>query len=372
MHIRAEKKNLLNAIAPCLGSVATRSASEMLSCLHLNCDEKRGKVIVTAFDYTKGVRCEFDAEIQEGGTLLVDAVKLNAMSRALPGDEIILDADANFNITLSAGGAKYEIPGLNGTLFPAMPVLEGEKGFTIAQNVFKKMLQQVVFACAAVDTKPILTGVLFEADETTLRLCGCDGFRLALRREKGIEGLTIESRFVMPAKSVQELIKLLGDDEETIKVEMAFRHVIVHFEDYTFFTRYVDGEYIEYQKSLPREFKTHVSLSLADAVGCFERCALLIDERAKSPIRLEVKENAILVVCRTANGRIEEEIPCQVEGEGMLVGFNNRYLLDALHAAAGTGAEEISLELNSPLASMVIRSPEREDFTYVVVPMRLT
>ena len=372
MRIRVEKKELLNAIAPCLGSVATRSASEMLSCLHLKCDEERGKVIVTSFDYVKGVRCEFDAEIQEAGTLLIDALKFNAMCRALPGEEVTVDADVNFNVTLSAGGAKYEIPGLDGNLFPAMPVLEGDKKFTIPRGVLKKMLQQVVFACATVDTKPILTGVLFEVDESQIRLCGCDGFRLALRRENGVEGLSMESRFVMPARSVVELTKLMGDGDEPIRVELAFRHVIVAFEEYTFFTRYVDGEYIEYQKSLPREFKTTVTVPLADALGCFERCALLIDERARSPIRFEVTEKGLHVMCRTANGKIDEEIACRVEGEGMLVGFNNRYLLDALHGAAGTGAEEIVMELNTPYTRMVIRSPEREDFLYVVVPMRLT
>ena len=372
MRIRAEKKALLDAIAPCLGSVATRSASEMLSCLHLKCDKEKGKVIVTSFDYVKGVRCSFDAEILEGGTLLIDAVKCNAMCRALPGDDLTLDADANFNVTLSAGGAKYEISGLNGDLFPAMPVLEGEKHFTIPRGTFRKMLQQVVFACATTDIKPVFTGVLFEADEEKLVLCGCDGYRMAIRTETGIRGLAMENRFIMPAKSVQELIKLLSDDDEPIQVDLAFRHVIVMFEDFTFFTRYVDGEYIEYQKSIPREFKTHVTVPLSDALGCFERCALLIDERAKSPIHFEVKENGVHVVCRTANGRIDENIPCQVEGDLMEVGFNNRYLLDALHGAAGTGAEEVLLELNSPLASMVIRSPERDDFLYVVVPMRLT
>ncbi len=372
MRIRAEKKALLDAIAPCLGSVATRSASETLSCLHLKCDEEKGKVIVTSFDSVKGVRCFFDAEIQEGGTLLLDAVKCNAMCRALPGEDLLLDADANYNVTLSAGGAKYEISGLNGDLFPAMPVLEGEKHFTVPRGSFRKMLQQVVFACATKDFKPALTGVLFEADETKLQLCGCDGFRLALRKENGIQGLSMENRFIVPARSVQELVRLLSDDDEPIRVDLAFRHVIVMFDEFTFFTRYVDGEYIEYQKSIPKEFKTHITVPLADALGCFERCALLIDERANSPIHFEVKENGIHVVCRTANGRIDEEIPCQVEGDGMEVGFNNRYLLDALHGAAGTGAEEVLMELNSPLASMVIRSPEREDFLYVVVPMRLT
>ncbi|MBQ3866778.1 MAG: DNA polymerase III subunit beta, partial [Clostridia bacterium] len=271
-----------------------------------------------------------------------------------------------------AGGAKFEISGLNGDLFPAMPVLEGEKGFVMPRGLFRKMLQQVAFSCATVDVKPILTGVLVEADADKIKMVGCDGFRLAQRKETDLRGLEIESRFVMPARSVVELTKLMGDGDEPIRVELAFRHVIVAFEEYTFFTRYVDGEYIEYQKSLPREFKTTVTVPLADALGCFERCALLIDERARSPIRFEVTEKGLHVMCRTANGKIDEEIACRVEGEGMLVGFNNRYLLDALHGAAGTGAEEIVMELNTPYTSMVIRSPEREDFLYVVVPMRLT
>ncbi|MBP5288896.1 MAG: DNA polymerase III subunit beta [Clostridia bacterium] len=372
MRIRAEKKAILDAVAPCLGTVATRSASEMLSCLHLKCDEENKKVVITSFDYTKGARSGFDAEIQEGGTLLVDAVKFNAMCRALPGDTVTVEADVNFNVTLSAGGARFDISGLNGDLFPAMPVLEGEKSFHMPRGLFRKMLQQVVFACATVDVKPILTGILFEVDEEKITMVGCDGFRLALRREKGIKGLPIESRFVMPARSAQELIKLLPDDDEDIRIDLGFRHVIIFFENFTFFTRYVDGEYIEYQKSFPKETKTHVSVPMEAALGCFERCALLIDDRAKSPIRFEVTEAGLHVVCRTANGKIDEVIPCQVEGDGMIVGFNNRYLLDAIHGAAGAGAGELLMELNSPLASMIIRSPEREDFLYVVVPMRLT
>ena len=372
MRIRADKKTMLDAVAPCLGTVATRSASEMLSCLHLKCDEEQGKVIITSFDYTKGVRSSFPAEIQEGGTLLVDAVKFNAMCRALPGDQVTVEADVNFAVTLSSGNAKFEISGLNGDLFPAMPVLEGEKSFFMPRGLFRKMLQQVVVACATVDVKPVLTGILMEADEEKITMCGCDGFRLALRKEKGIHGLTMESRFIVPARSAQELIKLLPDDDEEVRIDLAFRHVIVFFEDFTFFTRYVDGEYIEYQKSFPKETRTHVTVPMDAALGCFERCALLIDERARSPIRFEVTETGLHIMCRTANGRIDEEIPCSVEGEGMTVGFNNRYLLDAIHGAAGTGATEVLMELNSPLASMVIRSPEREDYLYVVVPLRLT
>ena len=132
------------------------------------------------------------------------------------------------------------------------------------------------------------------------------------------------------------------------------------------------GEYIEYQKSFPKETKTHVTVPLDAALGCFERCALLIDERVKSPITLDIAEDHIHVTCRTANGRIDEEIPVKTEGELMRVGFNNRFLLDALRAAAAAGAEDLELELTSPLASMAIRSPGNDRFLYMVVPMRLT
>ncbi|MBR7165076.1 MAG: DNA polymerase III subunit beta, partial [Clostridia bacterium] len=200
-------------------------------------------------------------------------------------------------------------------------------------------------------------------------LCSCDGYRIAIRDEKCISGLTMDSDFVVPARTMQEMIRLLGDEEETVRIELARRHIIFVFENFYFFSRYVDGEYIDYKKSLPKEFKTRVTVSLQSTIDCFERCALLIDERAKSPIRLQVIPGAIQVKCTTANGKIDEEIPCKVEGEDMLMGFNNKFLLDALRGAAGSDCEEVVFELNSPFSGMVITSPETGSFYYMVVPL---
>jgi len=371
MYIRAEKKVLLDAMAPCLCAVASRSANLALSCLSLKAVKEEGKVTVTSFDTTKGVKTYVEAEILEEGAILLDAIKLNSMIRALPDGEVNIVSDANFVTTISAGAAKFEILGLSGDSFPAMPMLSGDKKFVIKQGVLKKMLQQVIFACANIDLKPILTGVLFETFGEKLRLCGCDGYRIAIRDEACIKGLSLDVRFVVPARTLQELIRLLTEEEEEVRIELARRHIIFAFEDFTFFSRYVDGEYIDYSKSLPKEFKTTVTLPLSDAIGCFERCALLIDERAKSPIRLQVTPDSVQVKCTTSNGKIDEEIFCKVEGEEMLVGFNNKFLLEALRGAAGSGKEEILFELNSPLSGMAIRSPETDAFYYMVVPMRL-
>ena len=239
------------------------------------------------------------------------------------------------------------------------------------QGVLKKMLQQVIFACAAIDLKPILTGVLFETSGEKMRLCGCDGYRIALREENCVKGLSMDARFVVPAKSLQEVIRLLSDDDSSIRIELARRHIIFAFDSFYFFSRYVEGEYIDYAKSLPKEFGTHVKVDLAEAIGCFERCALLIDERAKSPIRLKVTPDGLNIQCTTANGKIEEEIFCPVEGEEMLVGFNNTFLLEALRGAAACGEEKVMMELNTPFSGMAITSPENDSFYYMVVPMRL-
>lgn len=371
MFIRVDKKTFLAAIAPCMCAVASRSANAALSCLHLKAEKENSKLVVTSFDTTKGVKTELDAQVLEEGTLLLDALKVNSMVRSLPDGEITIQNDTNFVTSICAGNAKFEIFGMSGDAFPAMPMLMGDKKFVIEQGVLKKMLQQVIFACATIDLKPILTGVLFESHGDKLRLCGCDGYRIALREEECIKGLTMDVRFVVPAKTLQELIRLLSDDEAQIRIELARRHIIFCFEDFYFFSRYVDGEYIDYSKSLPKEFRSTVRINLSDAIGCFERCALLIDERVKAPIRLNVTDGAIQVKCTTANGKIDEEIICDTQGEEMLVGFNNKFLLDALRGAYAGGKEEVLFELNSPLSGMAIRSPETDAFYYMVVPMRL-
>ena len=367
MFIRAEKKAILETISPCLCAVATRSANAALACLHFKAEE--GKVTVTSFDTVKGVKTTLDAEILEEGSILLDAVKVNGMVRSLPDGEITIASDVNFVTVISSGSVKFEILGISGDAFPAMPMLSGDKKFMIAQSVLKKMLQQVIFACAVIDQRPILTGVLFETKGEKLRLCSCDGYRIAIRDEECVQGLGMDVSFVVPAKTLQELIRLLSDGEDELRVELARRHIIFAFPDFVLFSRYVDGEYIDYRKSLPKEFKTKVTLTLQDTISCFERCALLIDERAKSPVRLQVTSDGVKVKCTTANGKIDEEIPCKVEGEDMLMGFNNKFLLDALRGAAGSNCETVTLELTSPVSGMVITSPETGDFYYMVVPM---
>ncbi len=371
MFIRAEKKVLLDAISPCLCAIASRSANAALACFYFKTEKEKDLVHVTTFDTTKGVKTAFEAQILEEGTILLDAVKLSSMIRTLPDGEITISNDTNYVTTISAGAAKFEILGMSGDLFPAMPLLAGDKKFVIEQGQLKKMLQQVIFACATIDLKPVLTGVLFESHGERLRLCGCDGYRIAIREEECIKGLALDVRFVVPSKTLQELIRLLSDSEEQIRIELAGRHIIFAFEDFFFFSRYVDGEYIDYSKSLPKEFRTRVTVGLDSAIGCFERCALLIDERAKSPIRLQVTADGLEIKCTTANGKIDEEIVCKVEGEEMLVGFNNKFLLDALRGAAACGQEEVCFDLNSPLSGMAITSPETNAFYYMVVPMRL-
>ncbi len=369
MFIRVDKKTMLDTISPCLCAIASRSANAALACLHFKTSKEENKVTITTFDTTKGVKTSLGAEVLEEGSVLLDAVKINSMVRSLPDGQITIASDANFVTTISSGNVKFEILGMTGDAFPSMPMLSADKKFVVSQEVLKKMLQQVIFSCAVIDQRPILTGVLFETNENRLRLCSCDGYRIAIRDENCIEGLTMDVKFVVPAKTLQELIRLLSDGEESVRIELARRHIIFVFEDFTFFSRYVDGEYIDYQKSLPKEFKTKVTVNLEDTIRCFERCALLIDERAKSPIRLQVLSDAIQVKCTTVNGKIDEEISCSVEGEEMLMGFNNKFLLEALRGAAGSDCETVEFRLVSPFSGMVITSPETDHFYYMVVPL---
>ena len=155
MFIRADKKTVLDSIAPCLCATASRSANAALSCLYLKTEKEENKISVTSFDTTKGVKTSFEAEILEEGAILLDAIKLSSMIRALPDGTVSISSDANFVTTISSGSAKFEILGMSGDLFPSMPLLAGDDKFVIEQGTLKKMLQQVIFACANIDLKPI-------------------------------------------------------------------------------------------------------------------------------------------------------------------------------------------------------------------------
>ncbi|MDD6311908.1 MAG: DNA polymerase III subunit beta [Firmicutes bacterium] len=372
MFIRVDKKPLLDALLPALCAVSNKSTIAALSCVFLHADEENSTLTITGFDINKGLKTSIPATVLEGGNLLLEGHKFVSIVRSLPDTEVSVQNDDRFITTISCQKSRFEISGMSSESYPSLPELKGDRGFKISQGTLKKMISQVIFSYSLSDNKPVLTGINFEFGNGRLRLCSCDGYRVSIKDESFEAESIREGSFIVPGKTLTELYKLLSsDDESEVKVELSRKHIIFSFDNLIFFSRLIEGNYFDYDKSIPKVFKTYATVNLSDAIAAVERSALIIDERAKSPIKFIVTPDSVRITCNTVNGRIDEEFDAEVEGEEITVGFNHRYLLDALKGAEISGDEKVLIELYSPISGMIIKPVDHEDFCYMVLPVRL-
>lgn len=367
MKIKAEKKVLLEAVTPTLCALSTKALIPALECIYFKAEN--GLLTVTGYDLAKGVRTETPINVEEEGALLLNAQKLSSIIRALPEGMVDISTDKDYKVTIVSGKIKFEILGLPTDGYPSIPELAGDRSFTIPKGILKRLCQQVLFSVSVDEKRPVLTGVNFEINGDKLTIVSCDAFRLSIRHE------TIQSdelmKFIVPGRTLSELMKLLDDSDENIVVELTNKHIIMHFDNLYFFSRLIEGEYLDYLKPIPKDTTIEVKVKLDDFISSCERASLVIDERVKSPIKITVAPGGLLFSCDSVNGKVRDEIPASVSGGELEIGFNNKFLLDALRAASLSNDDEVVLRMRSPLVGMSIQPIDHDSFFYLVLPVRL-
>ena len=216
----------------------------------------------------------------------------------------------------------------------------------------KSMIDQTLFAISTNDSKPVHTGSLFQLEDGELRVVSVDGFRLALRREKvSAEG---SAQFIIPGKTLSEMNKLLSDEEdEETRLYLSRKHVVVQIGQYKVISRLLEGEFLDYKAAIPAGSNSTVTVDVRPL---------------KSPLRIHFEENQIKMSCSTAIGKAYDQLECLLEGDEVEIGFNNRYMLEALRA---TGCDKVNLLISGPLAPMKMVPLEGDDFLFLILPVRL-
>ena len=229
------------------------------------------------------------------------------------------------------------------------------------------MIDQTLFAIATTDSKPVHTGSLFDIKDSCVTLVSVDGYRLALRREPIVSDLT--TQFIVPGKTLSEISKLLKEEEEEVYLVVSSKHIVFRIGGYYVVSRLLEGDFLDYNAAIPKLSKTTVKVNTRSLTDAVERTSLLISDRLRSPIRLAVTEQTVQLNCSTTMGKAHDEVKCEMTGEPVSMGFNNKYLMDALKAAP---ADRLRLEFSSGVAPCVILPAEGEEkFIYMVLPVRL-
>lgn len=346
--------------------------------------EGDGKCSITTYDLEKGFHAVLDCDVAEGGNYVINAQKLNRIIRFMPDQFITISVTPSCNVTITSGMSKFELHAMEGESFPSLPDLNGDIGFKVSGELLKKMISQVFFAIAVTDQRPVLCGALFTITDDQLKIVACDGNRLAIREKictlenDSKSGAPLNCNFVVPGKTLNQLMRLI-DDDETVSIYLARKHVIFRMEGKLFFSRLIESDYIDYQRVIPKNKPITVKLDRVSLISSLERASLVTEDKAlgqaKSYVRCAFEGNKLKISSVSVTGSVYDEIHTEKIGDDLVIGFNCRYLLDALKAADG---QQVSITLNSPLMSIVINrvvdpseEPDGEDYLYMVCPVKM-
>ena len=372
MKFSCDKKTLLDAILP--ASLAVSNKSTIPSLEGLLFDAEDGVLTVTGYDLEKAIRCTVDANVSENGKVVIKSSRILSIARSLPDDTVCFETDDRFVAHITCGSSVFEIHAGSGDSYPILPEIDDSSCLKIPQSQLRKMLSQTQFAIGVNDPKPTLNGALFEIQSDTLRIVTLDGDRLAYRCSYAVvQDNENPMKFIVPGKTLSELNKLLSDVDEPVAIEVSRKVIIFSIDNIVFISRLIEGEFYDYKKSFEQVINTTVNVNREELTEVVERCMLVVDEKNKSPIRLKFENGVLKASCISGNGKVFDEIPVDIEGDAIEIGFNGKYVLDVLHILT---EDTIKLNLSSPVKSMLILPPGdydkgEGDYVYLVLPIKL-
>jgi DNA polymerase-3 subunit beta len=365
MKFTCNNKELSEALSNILRAVSSKSSLPALEGILFKTREN--KIELSAYDLELGMTTSINATIFEPGDVVLNAKLFSDLVRKLSSDKTEISVDEKLLTIIKNGISEFTILGIPASEFPELPSLTDGIMTTVSQEILSSMIRQTLFAISTDDSKPVLMGTLFEFTDNLLSLISVDGARLAIRKEYVPDKLNLN--FVVPGKTLNDISKMLDVlCEQPVKIKIGKRHIVFEINGYSVISRLLEGEFINYRNVINKQFTTEVKVKVHDFLNSVDRASLLISDRLKSPIKCVFDNEIIKISAATAIGKAYDEIPCTLTGNTVEMGFNNRYLLDALKTLE---CDEIKIQLNGPLSPMKIYPLEGEDFVFLVLPVRL-
>ncbi|MBR2454507.1 MAG: DNA polymerase III subunit beta [Clostridia bacterium] len=331
------------------------------------------RIMLTGYDLEVGIITSVAGRVEQTGSIILNAKILCDILRNVPDDLVSIECDDRLICKIKSGDSEFSIMGFSEADYPELPSVSGGFPIVVGGEILKDMVKKTIFAAAENDSKVIHTGVRFEVTSGNIRLVSVDGYKLAIRNEK-IDYNGEEKIFVVPKKTLNEVVKLINDNCETISMVVASRHILFECGNYVIISRLLEGEFLNYKAAILTTAKTEVKVNTRNLISSIERTSLIITERIKSYVRCIFDAESIRISSTTALGTANDRILADIQGERVEIGFNNKYLLDALKVC---DTDEITLRLNGA-TSPIIMVPEDDgsliyerSFLFMVLPVRM-
>ncbi len=360
-----EKALLQNAIAVTSRAVSPKSSIPALEGLFLHADRE---LTISGYNMSTGIRTKVPAGVTESGDIVLNARLFGDIIRRMPDDMITFSADERQMVHLSCD-ADFDILGLSAADYPDLPEVEDEYSVSIQQKTLRAMIEETSFAVSTNESRPVHTGALFEIGENGLTMVAVDGFRLAVRREPLEQLAGGAFSFVAPGSALNEVKSICGDVEDSASVTLGKRHILFEVGDTELICRRLEGEFLDYKNAIPRSNPISLTAETKSLIESIDRVSVVISDKLKSPVRCVFDHDKVFLSAKTGNGEAKDVCRLSGDGGGLEIGFNNRYLMEALRYAP---ADTVKIELNTGVSpAIIVPTDEKDNFLYMVLPVRL-
>jgi len=365
MKIRCDKVDLLNSVNIVLKAVPAKTTMPILECLIIEATDAGIKLI--ANDMELGIETMVKGNIIENGMVALNARIFSDIVRRLPENEVSISTDENYVTEIICEKAKFSIVGRSGEEFPSLPLIEKENPLILSQFTLKEVIRQTVFSISDNESNKIMTGELFEINKDVLRVISLDGHRISIRKINLKEEYE-DRKVIIPGKTLNEISKILsGDISSMVNIYFTDKHALFEFDDTVVVTRLIEGEYYRIDQMLSSDYETKVNINKKELLSCIERASLLIRETDKKPIIIRIKDNNFELNINTSIGSMKEDMDIEMEGKEIVIGFNPKYLMDALRVIDD---ETVDIYLINPKAPCFIRDKD-QTYIYLILPVNI-
>lgn len=369
MKIRCSKERLIEGLNLVGRTVSTRTPLPILECILLTAEAEGLRLMANDLEMSMET-ATLEAEISVPGNVALEARLFSEIVRKMPDDDIQMEVKENNEIICKSGRARFTIMGMPSEEFPVTPVMERVNGYTIPAKELREMIRQTIFSVATEDSKPVLTGELLQHRDNALNIVAVDGFRISYRKLELTDAPTGDPvSVVVPAKALHELSRVLpAESDEAVKFYFTDKRIVFELPNFTFISRLLEGEFIRYDQVFNEDFTTNVTLKRQDFLSGLERSILVARDNKKSPVKLEVTEQSVIITSNTEMGTAYDEINADVDGNVLEIAFNPRYIIEALRVL---DEDFVIARFTTELSPCIIRGVENDLAKYLILPLRI-
>ncbi len=366
MKLVCSKSNLLSGVQIVSKAVPNKTTMSILECILI--DASGGEIKLTANDMELGIETIIEGDIQEKGIIALDAKIFLEIVRKLPDNDIKIETDSNYKTTITCEKSKFNIIGKSGEDFSYLPQIEKSESLVISQFTLKEVVRQTIFSIADNDNNKLMTGELFDISGNKLKVVSLDGHRISIRNIL-LKNSYEDKKVVVPGKTLNEISKILpGDADRDVNIFFTPKHIVFEFDNTTVVSRLIEGQYFNIEQMLSSDYETKVRINKKEFLNCIDRATLLVKEGDKKPIIINIADNSMELKINSIIGSMNEDIDIEKTGKDMMIGFNPKFLIDALRVIDD---EEINIYLVNPKAPCFIRDAE-EKYIYLILPVNFT